>query len=133
MSSTRNKIAKQWCSCDELLEEGWNAVPSYFLANYHRLPPQPNTDGLSSSEALLLVHLLDYKWDENDPHPSVRTLAKRMGKSERWIRDILKDLEDLGYIDRQHQNGGTTRYSLDGLFKALVELYRTDQSKGGSQ
>ena len=105
-------------------------VSSFFLANYHRLQPLPGARCLSSSEAMLLIQILDHKWTVKAPFPAVATLAKRMGISTRAVRSNLRSLETSGYLRREFRsNGKTSLYHLDGLYAALEQLFDEDEAK----
>lgn len=104
-------------------------VSSFFLGNYHRLAPHGGARGLNSTEALLIIHLMDYKWDARAPYPTLTTISEKMGLTVRAVRSAVKRLEDLGYLVREpSRNGGPNRYHLEGLFKALEELQEKDVS-----
>lgn len=95
------KLAKRFCP-----------VASVFLERYSEL-------GLNSSDAMLVVHLFDYKWDERNPYPSVDALSKRMDLKPRTIRAQLKKLEDLNLVKRVRHTGRRNQYDLTGLFENL--------------
>ncbi len=79
---------------------------------------------------MLIIQLIDYKWDEAAPFPSIGTLAKRMGNSPRHVRDTMKKLEDLGYLKRiARAYGGSNMIDLSGLFSALEKLQAEDAAK----
>ena len=114
------------------LAEKFCAVPSYFLANYSRIKPHEGAAGLTSTEALLIIHLLDFKWTKDAPFPSVGNLAARLGISDRAVRDAMKRLEGLGLIKREartHASGGrsSNKFHLDGLFKRLEKMLDDDE------
>lgn len=113
-------ISKRWTP---LLGRRFCAVSSAFLEHYHELRPHPGARGLTSTEAMLVVQLFDFKWDERAPFPTVRKLASRMGITPRAVRAALKSLEDSKYIKRDPMpDGGPNRYHFDGLFAALEAL-----------
>lgn len=123
------RIAARWGGSEKLAEQ-FCPVSSMFLAHYTELKSRPVNGapggmpaGLGSAEAMLVIHLLDFKWDEEAPFPKVETLAKRMGISDRSVRTLLKRLEDLGFLRREIRVHKSSRYHLDGLFEALEELY----------
>lgn len=121
---TPSKVSKRWTA---RLGTRFCVVSSYFLGNYHRLKAGPGEPGLSSTEAMVVIHVMDFKWDEKHPFPTVGTLATRMGVSVRHVRDTLKALQDRGYLTRiPGARGGANRYDLDGLFKALETLMDAD-------
>jgi DNA-binding MarR family transcriptional regulator len=102
-------------------------VSSYFLANYHRLAPATGERGLNATEAMLVVQLVDFKWDHRAPWPTVGLLAERMGISKRQVRSVLERLEKCGYVVREARQYGPNRYHLQGLFQALEELMADDE------
>lgn len=102
-------------------------VPTYFLENYHRLRPGPNANGLSSTEAMVVIHLVSFKWSARAPFPTVGTIAERMGLHERSVRAAVRNLEQLGYLKREFsRHGGPNRYHFDGLIQALEALMDQD-------
>jgi len=128
-------IAARWGGSEKLAEQ-FCPVSSFFLSHYPELKSRPVNGhgggmpaGLASTEAMLVIHLLDFKWGEDAPFPKVDTLAKRMGLTDRSIRTILKRLEDLGFLRREIRVHKSSRYHLDGLFEALEELYDAEAAK----
>jgi DNA-binding MarR family transcriptional regulator len=109
-------------------------VSSYFLHNYYRLRPHEGAQGLTSTEAMTLIQIIDHKWDRRAPWPTLGTLAKRLGSTERTVRATIKRLEALGYIQREYApHGGPNRYHLDGLFKALEQMMDADLAAQDAQ
>ena len=105
-------------------------VSQFFLHNYYRLRPHEGARGLSSTEVMVLIHLMDHKWDTRDPFPTLTLIAKRMDMKVRNVRDTVKRLEDLGYLTRiPSTNGGPNRYALNGLIVALEKLMAEDIAK----
>lgn len=99
-------------------------VSEYFLKNYHRLG---GSKGLSSAEVMVIIHLMDHKWDSRAPFPTVGLLAKRMGVTDRAVRTAVKTLEDLGLLKRVYApHGGPNRYQLEGLFQTLEKMMDED-------
>jgi DNA-binding transcriptional ArsR family regulator len=126
-----SKVAKRWTN---RLGAHFCPVSTFFLENYHRLAAAPGQPGLNSTEAMLVIHLVDFKWDERDPFPTVGTLATRMGLTPRHVRDTLKSLQERGYVDRiPGASGGRNRYDLRGLFDALEALMDADVQKRDEQ
>lgn len=126
VTSYTSKIGRRWTP---RLGEHFCPVSSYFLANYHRLGGASQR-GLNATEALLVIHIMDYKWDDAMPFPTVGKLAERMGISRRHVRDTLRGLEQRGVIARiPGARGGANRYNLDGLMTALETLMAEDADK----
>ena len=104
----------------ELLSPGYLVVPSVFLLHYNRLKPY----GLTNGEALLVLHLMDHKWDRDAPFPSYGTLARRMGVSTKMVRRYAQALEQKGCLRRVIRTGNTNLFDLEPLFKKLLEAVR---------
>lgn len=90
-------------------------VPNRFLTNYASLRPEPLTAG----EALFVLQLMSFKWDKALPFPSYKTIAKRMGITDKMVRRYAQSLDRKGYLRRQYQERATNRFDLTGLFEAL--------------
>lgn len=119
----KKQVAKRWTPA---LSRKFCPVSSYFLANYHRLG-NAGQPGLNSTEAMLIIQILDFKWDEKLPFPAVGTLAERLGVSARHVRETIKELEERGFLKRlPGARGGANRYELTGLFVALEALQTQD-------
>lgn len=116
---SKHRVAERWTPP---LARQFCPVSSAFLRHYHRLRPAPGAPGLNSTEAILIIHLMDHKWGEAAPFPAVDTLAERMGVSGRAVRKAVARLEACGYVVRELIPGRSNRYRLDGLFAALEEL-----------
>lgn len=119
-----NKLNARWGA---RLAKPFSPVSRYFLHNYWRLAPHSGARGLNSTEAMLIIQILDHKWDERAPFPTLATLGQRMGLSPRALRSTVKRLEELKYITREPSPyGGPNKYHFDGLIKALHELMDKD-------
>src|SRR5579872_6120930 len=64
-------IAVRWGS-SRLFDEGFLGVPAAFLKYYTLLE-------LTAGEAMFVLQLMSFKWNEQAPFPSYKTLAQRMG------------------------------------------------------
>ncbi len=117
----KRDIAKRWTPT--LVKDGWTPISDFFLRNYARLQPP-----LTSLEAMLVVHLMTYKWDEAAPFPAFKTLAKRMGVSVTAVRARARHLEGKKYLRRIKRVGGTNRFDLRPLFAALEKLQAQSQA-----
>jgi hypothetical protein len=111
------QVANRWTP--RLAQVGWTPISNYFLENYHRLK-------LTHTEAMVVVHLLQFKWDDAAPFPSLGTLAKRMGVTPPSVRTHLRALEKKGCLQREMQIGSTNRFHLQGLFLKLETLMTRD-------
>lgn len=123
----RHGAQERWT---EQLGRYFTPVSDYFLANYHRLRPHPNARGLNSAEAMLIIQLMSFKRDRRAPFPSHKTLAERMGMSERMVRQHVRALVTQGYLQCERKTaGGVNRYHLEPLFAALEKMMAEDVSR----
>ena len=118
----RRSYADRW-KYPDLLKPGYLVVPSVFLRNYSKLKP----NSLTHTEALFVLHLMEFKWDRNAPFPSYNTLADRMGISTKMARRYAHNLEEKGLIRRVIRIGNTNRFDLAPLFEKLLQVVREDQ------
>lgn len=109
------KVAVRWTPT--LVEGGWAVVSDFFLSNYARLVPP-----LTNTEAMLVIHLIRYKWDERPPRPAFKTLAKSMGLTTTAVRGHARSVEKKGYLKRVQRVGAPNRFYLEPLFEKLEAL-----------
>lgn len=69
---------------------------------------------LPSSHKFVLVTLADYADGNGFCFPGQKSIARRVSLSERKVRDILTDLEEQGYIERQRRSDPSGRRLTDG-------------------
>ncbi|MEQ5150162.1 helix-turn-helix domain-containing protein [Providencia stuartii] len=86
------------------LSLGWTAIPTvlFFIQGERRLSPTAfNT----------LLNLIVHWWDIDEwPHPSIESLAIRMGLSTRTIQRALNELEKANLIDRKPTQKNNKKY-----------------------
>ena len=114
--------AARWTS--KLVKNGWTPISDDFLAHYTDLVP-----AITSTEAMLIVHLMQHKWDGKAPYPGFETLAKRMGMTATAVRNHARSLEKKGYLQREPRVSQTNRFHLDGLFRKLEAFIETKPPK----
>lgn len=119
IDTVQRQISHRWSA--RLASGGWTPVCDYFLRNYHRLK-------ISHSEAMVIIHLMSFKWDAAAPFPALKTIATRMGITAPSVRTHLRSLEKRQYLKREMQTGRTNLFYLDGLFEALEELMDEDEN-----
>ena len=107
-------FARRWAP--ELEADGHTQISIYFLENYHRLKPYP----LTHSEAMFVIHLMQYKWDERSPYPGYKTIAQRMGVATKSARRYAQSLQQKKCLHREVRIGQTNLFDLAPLMKALV-------------
>jgi hypothetical protein len=105
-----------------LLQGGYLVVPTAYLRHYAHLKPY----SLTSGEALFVLHLMEFKWDADAPFPGYKTLAARMGISDKMARRHAQNLETKGYLRRVMRTGQTNRFDLTPLFDALEKVHSAD-------
>src|SRR2546430_7954753 len=118
MSAKQSKypFAKKWAA--ELESDGHVQISTFFLENYHRLKPYPLTHG----EAMFVVHLMQHKWTEEAPYPGYKTIAKRMGVSDKTARRLAKSLDDKKYLVREPFTNWTTPSGIAAVVKQRAKL-----------
>ncbi len=112
------RVAAVWTPT--LVQRGWVPVTRAFLEAYPRLH-------ITASEALLLINLLAYKGRKEHAHPSIATLARRLGVEPRTVRNLARKLENRGLLQRiirrqGHGRAQTNLWDLSPLFQRLEEL-----------
>jgi hypothetical protein len=111
----------------KLFRQGWLSVPTKFLRSYTALNPP-----LSSGEALFVLQLMTFKWDDAAPFPSYGRIAKAMGVTDKMARRYAQSLQKKGYLMRQYQKRAPNKFDLSRLFDALAEFRQetTSEEKG---
>jgi hypothetical protein len=107
-----------------LLDEGFTVVPNVVLDNYARL-------GLTPQEAILIIHIARYKFERpySEAYPSTALLAAQMGKSKRWVIELLHRLEAKGLIRIIRRDGLPSVYDLSPLAQRCLELSQSPPSE----
>lgn len=124
-----DSVATRWTPA---LAQQWTPVSNYFLENYTRLrSPVAGQRSLNPTEAMLLIQLVSFKNGARNPYPSAKTLAKRLGMSDRAVRTALGELEARGLITRIPNEGRANAFDLSGLFKSLETLMSLDAAAAG--
>lgn len=118
--SAKRKVGDRWTPA--VAAGGWTPVCDYFLKNYHKLE-------ITHGGAMLVIHLISFKWDAEAPFPSLSRLAKYMGITPTSVRTHLRRLEKKGYLYRQMRTGTTNRFHLQGLFDALEKQMEEDREE----
>lgn len=115
------EVENRWTHA--LVEDGFTAVSNYFLENYARLQPK-----LTPVEAMLVVHLMKYKWDQNMPFPRFSVLAEQMGMHESGVRTCARKLEAKGCLKRNQRGGQPNQFDLTPLFSKLEALKESEKA-----
>ena len=114
------RIVARWG--DELLDDGFTVLPNLILRYYAKL-------GMSPAEMMLVVHIVQFQWTEQNPYPSLPGVAERMGLSRRQVNNYVSSLKRKGFlrvIQRTTAEGrqDTNEYDFTGLRLAVLELHR---------
>jgi hypothetical protein len=116
-SGGRSATARWGKQDTRLFKEGWLSVPNKFLRCYTALNPP-----LSSGEALFVLQLMTFKWDDAAPFPSYGRVAKTMGVTDKMARRYAQNLQKKGYLVRRFQKRAPNKFDLTRLFDALAEV-----------
>lgn len=110
---------------DETLDDGFVAVPISLIRMRTKM-------GLNSTEFLVLVTLLSYKYANRPIFPTVATLCSRCGLEERTVRRATSRFENLGLICKGFVPGRSTHYDLSPLVEELTILMTNASPVTGS-
>ena len=110
-NSPSRSFAARWGSTT-LFDEGFVGVPAAFLRYYTRL-------ALSHGEAMFVLQLMSFKWNENAPFPSYKTLSQRMDITPEMARRHAKSLETKKLLTRVKRTGQSNAFDLRPLTQAL--------------
>lgn len=83
---------------------------------------------ITAPELNVIIHILYYKWTEDYPYPSAKTLGDQIGMAEHTVRTHLRNLERKRMLIRVHGNRRTNEYDFTPLLYKL-ESYPQIKSK----
>lgn len=98
-----------------LVKKGMTPISTFFLKMYPKM-------GITSGEAMFIIHCFSYKWTVASPYPSFFTLANEMGVSRGTVQGYARSLEDKGFIKRVSRKGNSNEIDLTQLIKVLEHL-----------
>ena len=111
-NAPQRNLATRWTPA--LAATGFTPVVDGFLNHYGEI-------GITSGQAMFLIHLMSYKWTDGMPYPSFTTIAEKMGVSDTSVRAYARKLEQCGLLRRVERPGRTTTFDLTPLFQKLEE------------
>jgi DNA-binding MarR family transcriptional regulator len=123
------KVAARWTEIIAL--GGWAPIAHDFLDNYRRL-----SKPLTTIEAMVVIMLMRFKWDERHPFPSAKRLGRMMGLGSTSIRNYIRSLEKKGYLQRIKRPGSSNALDLTPLFHEVertaskVRMERSQEATG---
>ena len=120
--SVNNKLAARW-KHEKLFRHGYLAVPIAFLKYYANLK---KFGGLTQSEAMFVLQVMSFKWDDRSPFPSYATLAKRLGTGPKTVQRHAQSLEAKGYLKREARQGRSNAFEFTPLFDSLLEAVQEE-------
>lgn len=126
-AETRRELATRWGEHSCFFREGWVGVPVSFLCRYGS--PKMPASGLTASEAMFVLQLMAFKWDNRDPFPSYHTLAERMGITDKQVRRYAQSIEKKGLLERTARIGSSNNFDLSKLFNALHALLKAERQQ----
>lgn len=112
------KLEDKWGS--KVLEFGWTAVPTALFLLQKELELNP-------TQLNVLLNIILHWWGEDKPHPSQKSIAKRMGVSSKTVQRAVFSLEEKGLISKTRtirdnpKYRGRNRYDLSPLIKKIEE------------
>lgn len=103
-----------------VLARGYTACPNLLFQHYAAL-------GISEPELVFLLQIWTFWWDASSPHPSLPTIAGRMGKSVRQLQTYVERLRERGFLRVAQRYDGQGRqlsnsYDLGPLVHMLGAL-----------
>jgi hypothetical protein len=126
-SVAKRDVAKRWTA--KLAKGGFTPVVMTFLEHYARMTPP-----LTTPEAMLVIHLMSFKWDDAMPWPAFKTLAKRMGISATAVRNHARSLETRKkYLVRHKRVGQPNLFDLTPLFTALEKVQAAEEQRKAAE
>lgn len=108
-----------------IAQRGFTPISSAFLSYYAQL-------NITVGEAMLLIHLMSFKWTRDAPFPAISRLAKLMGCSERNIRKLCANLESVGYLKRIGRSGTSNQFDLSGLYAKLEDMINVERASASA-
>jgi DNA-binding transcriptional MocR family regulator len=113
MTKEQRSFAEKWSS--KILEPGYTQIPNLLIMYQKDL-------GITTTQFVVIVHCLRFKWGEADPFPSAVTIAAEIGLSPSTVRTAYRVLEEQGLLRRNFRTGSTTRYDWGPLARRLEAL-----------
>jgi hypothetical protein len=111
------RIALRWGGDTDLFRDGFLVVPTRLLRGY-ALARRP----LTTSETMLLLELMTFKWGAQAPYPSYERLGQIMGVSARMVARYAKSLEKKGYLKLSRRQGTSNEFDLEPLFLKIPRM-----------
>lgn len=97
------------------LDAGFTQIPNLFFDHYSEV-------GASKNEFLLILHLARYKYEApgSECRPSISTVAKQMGCTDRAVSKWIHSLKTHGMLTVTERPGYPSLYSFEGFSEACL-------------
>lgn len=111
-------ITKKWGK--SVSERGFTQIPIYLLNINRFLKPEFR---LKPTEFIVILQLVSTWWKADDnPFPSIATLAARCGVSKRQVQRSINRLDEMGFISRNNRKEENMILSNSYNLKPLVSI-----------
>ena len=119
----KTRIVQIW---GDILDQGFTSVPNILLRYRSYL-------GIKSHHLALVIDIMSFKWDADNPFPSYSALAEKAGVTERGIMKTIQDLERLSLLKRTQRFDEETGAQITTIFdfRPLVQKL-TDETQKAS-
>ena len=116
----KTKIVQIW---GDILDQGFTSVPNTLLRYRTKL-------GIKSHHLSLIIDIMSFKWDIENPFPSYSALAEKAGVTERGIMKTIQDLEKIKLLIRTQRFDKETGAQITTVFdfRPLVQKL-TDETR----
>ena len=102
---------------------GFLQIPNVLLKNQHQM-------GLAPTDLTVLLNIAMHWWASGRlPFPKTNTIAKRMGVDKRTVQRSIRNLSNLGLVERvirKVDGGEVSAFDLSGLVKKLEIMASAD-------
>ena len=101
---------------------GFVPVPRAYLRLYAQVPGvKPTHRKLTPVESMLILHIVDSKWDKGPPRVKTSVLARRMGISQQQIKKYIRKLKtDFGIGATYNAKTRDVTFELDEFFDRMA-------------
>lgn len=104
----------------EIAERGFTAVPNALLEGYTYLEMTP-------TEFLIYVNIDSFRWTaDSNPFPSIKTLAKRTGLTERSVTRNITSLQKRMLLERWPRDNSSNEYYFGVGIERLMDFIDWD-------
>ena len=117
----KSKIVQIW---GDVLDEGFTSVPNILLRYRSSLR-------IKSHHLALIIDIMSFKWDSENPFPSYSALAERAGMTERRIMQTAQELERLNLLIRTQRFNEDTGVQITTIFdfRPLIQELKGEMHK----